>query len=53
MSGNNEEEKVRVRFITQVEKFRVTETPFLIPVVLGRQGLSEVISHLLQGYINF
>ena len=45
----DDEEKVRVVFVTQHERYRVTETPFLIPTSLGRKGLSEVISHLLQG----
>jgi len=51
MMNNDDDDdvKVRVRFITQHEKFRVTETPFMVPTSLGRKGLSEVITHLLEG----
>ncbi|EGG17981.1 WD40 repeat-containing protein [Cavenderia fasciculata] len=41
-----EEDKVRIRFITNDENIRVTETPFGVPVRLGRLGLSEVVNHL-------
>jgi len=39
--------KVRVKFTTKYDEYRVTETPFAVPVRLGRYGLSEVINHLL------
>lgn len=39
---------VEVRFIAKTDpKYKVTETPFRVPVKLGRFGLSGVINHLL------
>jgi hypothetical protein len=46
MESENEE-TVEVRFVTKLEQFRVTETPFRLPVQLARFGLSGVINHLL------
>ena len=40
-------DKVRVRFVTSHDSFRVTDAPFVIPQKLGRYGLSEVVNHLL------
>lgn len=40
-------EKVRVRFITKHDEFRVPDAPIAIPVTLNRSGLIEVINHLL------
>ena len=34
--------------MTKYEAHRVTETPFAVPVILGRYGLSEVVNHLLE-----
>lgn len=39
--------QVRVRFFTQHTDFAITDSPFSLPAKLGRQGLSEVINHLL------
>lgn len=39
--------KVQVKFVTRLEKYRVTEKPFQVPVNLNRRGLSQVINHLL------
>jgi ribosome biogenesis protein YTM1 len=41
------ERTIEVSFITKLENFRVTETPFRLPIELARYGLSEVINHLL------
>ncbi len=41
------DEKVRVRFVTEHEEYRITDAPFSLPSKLGRSGLSEVINHLL------
>lgn len=42
------EAKVRVRFITQCQKYAVADTPFAVPSKLARSGLSKVINHLLR-----
>ncbi|GAB9475166.1 Ribosome biogenesis protein wdr12 [Globisporangium polare] len=39
--------QVRVKFVTKNEAIRVTETPFAVPTRLSRQGLSQVVNHLL------
>ncbi|DBA00234.1 TPA: hypothetical protein N0F65_007878 [Lagenidium giganteum] len=39
--------QVRVKFITKNDAIRVTETPFAVPTRLNRQGLSQVVNHLL------
>ena len=39
--------EIRVRFVTEYTKYRVTETPISVPARLGRYGLSELINHLL------
>ena len=39
--------KVQVKFTTKLDKYRITETPFYVPIELTRYGLSEVINHLL------
>jgi len=39
--------QVRVRFSTDVDAYRVIDTPFQVPMKLGRRGLSEVVNHLL------
>lgn len=38
---------VEARFITKLEDFQVTDTPFRIPSSFGRYGLSGLINHLL------
>lgn len=38
---------VEVRFRTSMNKYKVTEKSFQIPVTLNRRGLSQVINHLL------
>jgi ribosome biogenesis protein YTM1 len=43
----DEEEQVRVRFVTKHASMRVIETPFSVPIRLARYGLSEIINHLL------
>ena len=40
--------QVQVRFKTRLERHRVTEKPFAVPVNLNRRGLSQVINHLLE-----
>jgi hypothetical protein len=40
-------ETVEVRFFTKLDDYRVTETPFRLPIALARFGLSGVINHLL------
>jgi len=48
MEEENTGPTVEVRFIAKTDpKFKVTETPFQVPVKLGRFGLSGVINHLL------
>lgn len=42
-----DESRIRVRFFTAIDKYRVTNTPFAVPEKLGRYGLSEVVNHLL------
>ena len=39
--------QLRVRFTTEWARFKVTETPFSVPLRLTRSGLSDVINHLL------
>eukprot|EP01133_Synstelium_polycarpum_P016166 gene16166-19240_t len=46
MNPQKEEGKVRVKFVTNDQSIRVTETPFAVPLRLGRLGLSEVVNHL-------
>ena len=36
-----------MKFVTKNEAIRVTETPFAVPTRLNRQGLSQVVNHLL------
>lgn len=43
----NQASQVRVRFVTQHVEVATTDAPFSLPAKLGRQGLSEVINHLL------
>lgn len=38
---------MRVKFVTKDAAIRVTETPFAVPARLNRQGLSQVVNHLL------
>lgn len=49
MANSSSESKVRVRFLTEFDAFRITDSPFVLPQKLGRYGLSEVINHLLTG----
>lgn len=39
--------KVRVRFVTSFDQFRIVDTPFVVPSKLERSGLSDVVNHLL------
>lgn len=44
------EETIEVKFVTRLgEKWRITDTPFSIPISLTRYGLSEIINHLIRG----
>lgn len=43
----DESTQVRVRFTTSLERYRVSEAPFVIPARLGRSGLREILQHLL------
>jgi ribosome biogenesis protein YTM1 len=47
MEQNNVLQQVQVRFVTQQEKYVVTDAPTLVPVNLKRYGLSEIVNHLL------
>ncbi|KAI8904777.1 WD40-repeat-containing domain protein [Gorgonomyces haynaldii] len=40
-------EKVEVIFYSRQEKYQLPEKPILVPTKLKRQGLSEVVNHLL------
>jgi ribosome biogenesis protein YTM1 len=40
--------KVRVRFTTTSEQYRITDAPFAIPSKLNRSGLSEIVNHMLR-----
>jgi len=44
----DDEDTIEVRFVTQLEEYKVTETPFRVLVKFGRYGLSGVINHLLE-----
>ncbi|TMW68015.1 hypothetical protein Poli38472_007687 [Pythium oligandrum] len=44
---DSEGPQVRVKFVTKNAAIRVTETPFAVPTRLNRQGLSQVVNHLL------
>lgn len=44
---DSEGPQVRVKFVTKNAAIRVTETPFAVPTKLTRQGLSQVVNHLL------
>jgi len=39
--------QLRVQFVTEHERFRVTDTSIAVPAELGRTGLSQIINHLL------
>ena len=39
--------QVRVRFVTDYDIYRVTDTPFAIPITLSSSGLNDVVNHLL------
>eukprot|EP01122_Echinamoeba_exundans_P011897 TRINITY_DN4874_c0_g1_i2.p1 TRINITY_DN4874_c0_g1~~TRINITY_DN4874_c0_g1_i2.p1 ORF type:complete len:240 (-),score=47.68 TRINITY_DN4874_c0_g1_i2:778-1497(-) len=43
----DEEQKVEVRFKTDLIQYRVTDKPFSVPVSLNRLGLSQTINFLL------
>jgi ribosome biogenesis protein YTM1 len=40
-------EEIRVQFVTPLERYRVTDSPFAVPAKLNAAGLSNVICHLL------
>lgn len=43
------EETIEVKFVTRLgEKWRITDTPFSVPISLTRYGLSEIINHLIR-----
>ena len=46
-SNNISDEKIRARFITSYEEYKIPEAPLSIPSKLNRSGLTEVINHLL------
>lgn len=46
-SNNSNSSKIRVKFVTEFDQFRITDAPFAVPSNLGRFGLSEVVNHLL------
>ncbi len=49
-STKRDEDQIEIRFLAHQsvpENFKVTETPFHVPVQLARLGLSGVINHLL------
>ena len=39
--------RIRARFVTRFEEYRVTDVAISVPAKLTRRGLSEVIHHLL------
>ncbi len=39
--------QVRVRLVSTVAEFRVTDSELAVPATLGRSGLSQVVNHLL------
>ena len=41
--------QVQVSFVTELDDFRVSDAPILLPTRLRRAGLSEVVNHLLGG----
>jgi hypothetical protein len=41
-------EMIEVRFRTELDKYRITEKAFSIPVTLNKGSLSETINHLLE-----
>ena len=44
------EETIEVKFVTRLgENWRITDTPFSVPISLTRYGLSEIINHLIRG----
>mmetsp|Transcript_19865 Transcript_19865/g.28558 ORF Transcript_19865/g.28558 Transcript_19865/m.28558 type:complete len:449 (+) Transcript_19865:63-1409(+) len=40
-------ERIRIRFVTKYEDYRVADAAVAVPSKLGRYGLSEVVNHLL------
>lgn len=40
-------ETVRVKFVTKMQDMRVPSTPIDVPTTLTREGLSEILNHLL------
>ncbi len=44
---DHQEDQVRVKFITKLDEFRVSDTSIAVPASLGRGGLSKIINHLL------
>jgi hypothetical protein len=42
------EEKIEVRFRTELDKYRITEKAFSIPVSVNKSGLSDTINFLLE-----
>ncbi|RYG95603.1 hypothetical protein EON65_55715, partial [archaeon] len=39
--------QVRVRFVTNLQQYRVSDAPFVLPAKLTRSGLSQVVNKLL------
>jgi ribosome biogenesis protein YTM1 len=39
-------EQIAVTFFTRQSKYAVTDAPVMVPVTLGRFGLSEIVNHL-------
>ena len=42
-----DESQVRVRFVTDIEEYQISDTPFALPVSLNRASLSNVVNHFL------
>ena len=47
-STEDKEPQVEVRFVTKMDKYRVTDAPIMLPTRLQRTGLNEVVNLLLE-----
>ncbi|RKP37954.1 WD40-repeat-containing domain protein [Dimargaris cristalligena] len=45
---STQESQVQVRFVTKSAKYTVPDVPLLVPIVLKRDGLSELVNFLLK-----
>lgn len=47
MAESDQQQRIRVRFVTKFDEYRVTDVAISVPLKLNRAGLSEVVHHLL------